>query len=176
VIGSSGPATAAGGMRRLGALAMALACAVTAAGCGGASRGATSAGNVAVALDFTPNPAHAPLYLAAHQGYDRRFGIHLSIVVPGSGPDTVQLLSAHRADIGVLDIDDLTEDLQAASSSLGDAAGGGSHLVGKSLDDVERHYIAETLKLTEGNREEAARLLGIGERTLYRKLKEYGIG
>jgi NitT/TauT family transport system substrate-binding protein/putative hydroxymethylpyrimidine transport system substrate-binding protein len=62
---------------------------------------------VAVALDFTPNPAHAPLYLAAREGYDRRFGVRLAIVVPGSGPNTVQLLSAHRADIGVLDIDDL---------------------------------------------------------------------
>ncbi len=30
--------------------------------------------------------------------------------------------------------------------------------------------------MTGGNREEAARLLQIGERTLYRKLKEYGIG
>ena len=27
--------------------------------------------------------------------------------------------------------------------------------------------------MTNGNREEAAKLLGIGERTLYRKLKEY---
>ena len=42
--------------------------------------------------------------------------------------------------------------------------------------DLEKYYIAETLKLTSGNREEAARLLGIGERTLYRKLKEYAIG
>jgi two-component system, NtrC family, response regulator HydG len=32
------------------------------------------------------------------------------------------------------------------------------------------------LKRTGGNREEAARLLGIGERTLYRKLREYHLG
>ena len=30
------------------------------------------------------------------------------------------------------------------------------------------------LEVTKGNREEAATLLGIGERTLYRKIKEYG--
>jgi two-component system response regulator HydG len=30
--------------------------------------------------------------------------------------------------------------------------------------------------MTNGNREDTAKLLGIGERTLYRKLKEYEIG
>jgi two-component system response regulator HydG len=78
---------------------------------------------------------------------------------------------------GMLDVDDLTEDLQqVASSGKSDGHGGVDVLVGKSLEEIERHYIVETLRLTNGNREEAARLLGIGERTLYRKLKEYGIG
>ena len=36
-------------------------------------------------------------------------------------------------------------------------------------------FIAETLRLSGGNREEAAQTLGIGERTLYRKIKEYGL-
>ncbi len=75
---------------------------------------------------------------------------------------------------GRLDMDDLTEDLQSATVlGKSDGALGIDSLVGKSIEDVEKHYIAETLKLTSGNREEAARLLGIGERTLYRKLKEY---
>ena len=47
--------------------------------------------------------------------------------------------------------------------------------MGRPLDEVEKYYIAEGLKVAAGNREEAARLLGIGERTLYRKIKEYGI-
>jgi two-component system response regulator HydG len=77
----------------------------------------------------------------------------------------------------VLDVDDLTEDLQqAASGGQADGQAGADALVGRSLEEVEKHYIARTLGLTDGNREEAARLLGIGERTLYRKLKEYGIG
>ena len=50
-----------------------------------------------------------------------------------------------------------------------------SSLAGESLDTVERLFISETLKLTGGNREEAAKMLGIGERTLYRKIKEYGL-
>ncbi len=78
---------------------------------------------------------------------------------------------------GVLDLDDLTEDLQTATAGGGsNGHAGADALVGKSIEEIEKHYIAETLKVTSGNREEAARLLGIGERTLYRKLKEYGIG
>ncbi len=78
---------------------------------------------------------------------------------------------------GVLDLDDLPEELlPSAPGSVDPEAGGGGHLVGRPLEEVEKYYIAETLKLTEGNREEAAKLLGIGERTLYRKIKEYGIG
>ncbi|MHB1561254.1 MAG: sigma-54-dependent transcriptional regulator [Isosphaeraceae bacterium] len=78
---------------------------------------------------------------------------------------------------GTLDSDDLTEDLQhAAATGKADGPSGVDALVGKSLEDIERYYILETLKLTSGNREEASRLLGIGERTLYRKLKEYQVG
>jgi two-component system response regulator HydG len=78
---------------------------------------------------------------------------------------------------GTLDVDDLTEDLQAAGASAPlPAPDGPAPLLGRTMDEIERHYITETLKLTEGNREEAARILGIGERTLYRKLKEYSGG
>ena len=75
---------------------------------------------------------------------------------------------------GILDVDDLTEDLQSGAVAVpGDRHEGLDLFVGKSLEEIEKHYITETLKLTAGNREEAAKLLGIGERTLYRKLKEY---
>ena len=46
---------------------------------------------------------------------------------------------------------------------------------GLSLDQIEKQAIRNALKLTGGNRESAAKMLGIGERTLYRKLKEYGL-
>jgi two-component system response regulator HydG len=49
------------------------------------------------------------------------------------------------------------------------------HLIGQPLDAYEKHAILETLKLTNGNREEAARILSIGARTLYRKLEKYAI-
>lgn len=46
---------------------------------------------------------------------------------------------------------------------------------GMSLDQIEKQAIRDTLRVTQGNREQAAKMLGIGERTLYRKLKEYGL-
>jgi len=50
---------------------------------------------------------------------------------------------------------------------------GPTRLVGRPLAEVERYYIEQTLALTGGKREEAAKLLGIGERTLYRVIKDW---
>lgn len=44
-----------------------------------------------------------------------------------------------------------------------------------SLDDNERDLIVRALQQAGGRRKEAAALLGISDRTLYRKIKEYGI-
>ncbi len=77
---------------------------------------------------------------------------------------------------GLLDVDDLPEELVGVSTSVGEPATASlTALVGKPLTELERLFVAETLRLTAGNREEAARMLGIGERTLYRKIKEYGL-
>ena len=43
----------------------------------------------------------------------------------------------------------------------------------RTMDEIERQAILETLERTEGHRADAARLLGIGLRTLQRKLKDY---
>jgi len=46
---------------------------------------------------------------------------------------------------------------------------------GMSMADVERAAIEAALRESRGNRRKAAEALGIGERTLYRKLKEYAL-
>ncbi len=99
---------------------------------------------------------------------------------------------------GTLDLDDLSPDLldqapvasvskpnttansDANSDSQPHAAepiSGGSaidgQLIGKSLKEIERWVIENTLQLTGGNREETANILQISERSLYRKLNEY---
>ncbi len=45
-----------------------------------------------------------------------------------------------------------------------------------SLADLEREAILETVRQLKGDKLMAAKLLGIGKTTLYRKLKEYGVG
>ena len=44
--------------------------------------------------------------------------------------------------------------------------------LGMPLSEVEQRLIEETLSLTKGNKELAAKFLGIASRTIYRKLKE----
>ena len=44
-----------------------------------------------------------------------------------------------------------------------------------SLEEMEKDYIIKALKKYNGRRKEAAKELGISERTLYRKIKYYGI-
>jgi DNA-binding NtrC family response regulator len=44
---------------------------------------------------------------------------------------------------------------------------------GMTMAEIERVAIQTALRDTGGNRRKAAELLGIGERTLYRKLREY---
>jgi DNA-binding NtrC family response regulator len=47
---------------------------------------------------------------------------------------------------------------------------------GMTMAEVERAAIEAALREHRGNRRKAAEMLGIGERTLYRKLKAYGLG
>jgi two-component system response regulator HydG len=77
-----------------------------------------------------------------------------------------------ETDNEVLQVDDLPESLQATTDIV---PAGGPSLAGLSMADVERLHILNTLKLTGGNREKTAKLLKIGTRTLYRKLRDYGV-
>ncbi|MCA9194846.1 MAG: sigma-54-dependent Fis family transcriptional regulator [Planctomycetales bacterium] len=86
---------------------------------------------------------------------------------------------------GVLDLNDLPPELSlegdgellaqtvATPPQISLPRGEDSSLVGQPMANIERWAIEETLKLTGGNREEAARILDIGARTLYRKLDKY---
>ena len=85
----------------LGAIALAVA---LLAGCGGGGGGEPT---VRLALDFTPNAAHAGIFAAVDERRDRAHGIHLEVRQPSASTDSLELLTAGRADLAVLDIHDL---------------------------------------------------------------------
>lgn len=74
----------------------------------------------------------------------------------------------------VLGEDDLPDYMLDQTGELRQDAGLGA-AAGLPLEEVEKLHIARTLELVDGNREKAAELLGIGERTLYRKIGKYGL-
>src|SRR4051794_2052529 len=77
---------------------------------------------------------------------------------------------------GVLDLDDLQDgDPLRAAADAAAAGGGPDHLVGRPMSEVERYYAEKALELTGGSRVEAAKLLGNGERTLYRQIQEWKV-
>jgi two-component system response regulator HydG len=75
----------------------------------------------------------------------------------------------------VLGVEDMPDSIRVQAPGGARGGGGGFELAGHSLAEVEKALIEANLALCEGNREKTAKLLGMGERTLYRKLKEYGL-
>jgi len=74
----------------------------------------------------------------------------------------------------VLDVQDIPPDIRQVRQ-LTDGSGRPAGLGDVSLSELEKKAIVETLARTGDNREKAAKILGIGERTLYRKIKEYNL-
>jgi two-component system response regulator HydG len=75
-----------------------------------------------------------------------------------------------------LGMDDIQEDsdiLRKSKPMADGSAAGTSGLVGRTIEEINRWYAERTLEMTGGKREEAARILGIGERTLYRMIKDW---
>ena len=68
----------------------------------------------------------------------------------------------------LLDVDDLPPDIRSAVPSVG-----GTFPVGITMREIEERAIRETLASVGGNRRAAARILGIGLRTLHRKILVY---
>ncbi len=77
----------------------------------------------------------------------------------------------------VLDVDDVPDFITSRRSAAPDPGGAGDgDSSGVHLETAEKELIRQALALSQGNREKAAQLLGIGERTLYRKIKRFGLG
>jgi putative hydroxymethylpyrimidine transport system substrate-binding protein len=78
------------------------------AGCGSSDEPAGPATRpVTLALDFSPNAAHAGIYAAVRERLDRRHGIALRVREPAASTDSLKMLAGGRADLSVVDIHDL---------------------------------------------------------------------
>lgn len=112
--------------------------------------------------------------LAAHAARDRP-GITFTAAALGlmqrsSWPGNVAQLrgavrdAAARRRRGAIDAPDLPPDVSTVSR----------HVL-SPLESLERDAIAQSLDASHGNKQEAARALGISRATIYRKIREYGI-
>ena len=71
-----------------------------------------------------------------------------------------------------LGVEDIPDHILQRSNEVSYSPG---FVAGMTVEEAERELIKSTLTTVGGNREEAARMLGIGERSLYRKLDRYGL-
>ena len=102
-------------------------------------------------------------------------------------PDAIVALKAHRWPGNVRELENTihravllangteihAEDISPSGEGGTDAGAAGGTMVGRTVADVERNLIIDTLKHTLGNRTHAARILGISIRTLRNKLNAY---
>lgn len=112
------------------------------------------------------------------------------LALEGTSPEVLRKLTNHNwpgnvrelrnvisrmcleAEEDVLQVSDLPETLRASTDIV---RIGPPNLAGMTMADVEKLHIMNTLRMFGGNRERTAKALGIGARTLYRKLRDYGL-
>lgn len=107
---------------------------------------------------------------------------------PGISEDALEVLSAHDWPGNVRELRNVLERsaalctgpvltskelLLSAASPV--PAGGGLDLSNRTLEEIEREVIRQTLVRTGGNKKEAARLLGIHRTTMHEKVKKYSL-
>lgn len=98
--------------------------------------------------------------------------IHRAVLLASGteiGPDAIILSGAPLGSADPV----VSQAANAAAQVMGNAAAGTGGLVGKTVAEVERDLIIDTLSHCLGNRTHAANILGISIRTLRNKLKQY---
>jgi two-component system response regulator HydG len=88
--------------------------------------------------------------------------------------NTVRMMVV-MCDHDTLDLRDLPPEIGRVKELTAGDAQPMTFTADQSLEDVEREHIRRVLEMTGNNRTEAAKILKIGERTLYRKIKDYNL-
>ncbi|HPA79421.1 MAG TPA: sigma-54 dependent transcriptional regulator [Thermoanaerobaculales bacterium] len=113
----------------------------------------------------------------------RQFNAGAGYTVEGVRPDALDLLVDYAWPGNVRQLENVIERaviLRKAGlvqpsdlpPEIGDAA---ARDTSRSLDELERQHILQLLEECGGNRSRVAKILGISRRTVYRKLRQYGI-
>jgi transcriptional regulator with PAS, ATPase and Fis domain len=86
--------------------------------------------------------------------------------------NTVEEMVVYMQGKHALEISDLPIQLRQQRPASGEDL---NVTVGMSMQEIERRAIEATLRAAGHDKQKAAKILGIGLRTLYRKQKEYGL-
>lgn len=92
--------------------------------------------------------------------------------------NAVKMADRHSDDFSFSEAEEVKEDEPSLHGGAGQGNAGIARIAAPeagSLDDVERSMIRKALEQNNGRRKATADQLGISERTLYRKIKEYGL-
>ncbi|OGW39810.1 MAG: hypothetical protein A2010_07790 [Nitrospirae bacterium GWD2_57_9] len=120
--------------------------------------------------------------LARH--FLKKYAKKLAKQVRALGPEAVELLSAYRWPGNVRELENVIERavivcdsgvIGAEDLSISSYAAVAEMKINPSLEEMEKTYILQVLKEAGGNQSRASQLLGIDRKTLYLKLKKYGI-
>jgi DNA-binding NtrC family response regulator len=115
----------------------------------------------------------------------KKYSKKLSKVVKDFTGEALELLSGYHWPGNVRELENVieravilceTDRVGAEDLSIPAAAAVSELGTNPSLEEMEKNYILRVLKEANGNQSRASQLLGIDRKTLYLKLKKYGIG
>lgn len=89
--------------------------------------------------------------------------------------DVEEIVKAARSALSLIDTSDVTAVTPAAYDAPPVLVAAPAPSAAEGLDQVERDHIVRVLAHAKGNKQAAARRLGISRRTLYRRLQRHGL-
>jgi DNA-binding NtrC family response regulator len=120
--------------------------------------------------------------LARH--FLKKYSKKLSKTIKDFTPEALELLTGYRWPGNVRELENVIEravivceadTIGAEDLSISSYTAVAEMSVNPSLEEMEKAYVLRVLKEAGGNQSKASQLLGIDRKTLYLKLKKYGI-
>jgi DNA-binding NtrC family response regulator len=115
----------------------------------------------------------------------RKYAVKLAKPVPRLAPAALKALEAYSWPGNVRELENVLEravilaerdTIGPKELSLAPDEAGGETAAPRTLEELEKEHIQRVLRESDGNQTKASQVLGIDRKTLYHKLKRYGIG